>query len=208
MRVVLFDVDGVLLDSAARHRDVWSTWSARHGLDLDVVWAQTHGRRPRETFAAVAAHLDPDIEDAALAELLLASEVQSPTFPGTSELLRALPAAQWAIVTSGIRATQAGNFAAAGLPLPEVIVTGEDVQHGKPDPEGYLRAAELLDANPDECLVVEDAPAGVAAGKAAGMIVLGIESTHRTSDLSGADRSAPSLSVAAADILRWVASGW
>jgi sugar-phosphatase len=205
MRAVLFDVDGVLLDSYAGYREVWSSWCAARDVDLELAWAATHGRKPVETVAEVAAHLDPEAEYVFLKQLLAAVGERFPAFPSAPALLHALPLARWGVVTSGERQTVLRRFRLAGVPEPQVLVDGEDVSRGKPSPQGYLLAAERLDIEPSACLVVEDAPAGIAAGKAAGMTVLALATTHALADLGSADWHSPSLAEAEEVIRAWAA---
>lgn len=204
MRVVLFDVDGVLLDSYAGYREVWSRWCLLREIDLEIAWAATHGRRPVETIAEVAPHLSPDEEYVVLKGLLNEVGDRFPPFEAAAPLLHALPSKSWAVVTSGQRSTVLARFEAHGLPDPSVFVDGDDVAEGKPSPEGYLKAAELLGVGPMGCLVVEDAPAGVRAGKAAGMTVLAIASTHSADSLSEADEVVPSLVQAGPHVREWL----
>jgi sugar-phosphatase len=203
MKAVLFDVDGVLLDSIASYRRVWSAWCAVHGLELRDVWLATHGRRPEETIREVAPRLDAVTEVERLRTLLLDDTGAVPAYAGAASLLRALPRRHWGVVTSGHRGVVLDRFDAAGLPEPGVLVTGEDVTHGKPDPHCYQLAARVLGRAAGDCLVVEDAPAGVAAGRAAGMRTLGVETTHPGAELN-ADETAPDLATAAPRILEWV----
>ena len=107
-------------------------------------------------------------------------------FPAAAALLGELPPESWAVVTSGTRALATSRLAAAGLPLPEVLVTADDVRAGKPDPEGYLEAARRLGRPPEDCVVIEDAPAGVQAALAAGMRVIGLTTTHAAAELQAA----------------------
>ena len=204
MRAVLFDVDGVLLDSYAGYREVWSRWCAMRDVDLELTWAATHGRRPVETVAEVAPHLTPDEEYVVLRRLLDEVGDRFPAFEAAAPLLHSLPPNSWAVVTSGQRPTVLARFGAQGLPQPSVFVDGDDVAEGKPSPEGYLTAARLLGVRPTNCLVVEDAPAGVRAGKAAGMTVLAIASTHRADELSDADEVVPSLAQAGSHVRDWL----
>ena len=204
MRAVLFDVDGVLLDSYAGYREVWSRWCVLREVDLELAWAATHGRRPVETVAEVAPHLTPDEEYVVLKGLLEEVGDRFPAFAAAAPLLNALPPASWAVVTSGQRPTVLARFKAHGLPQPSVFVDGDDVAEGKPSPEGYLKAAALLGVRSAGCLVVEDTPAGVRAGKAAGMTVLAIASTHRVDELSDADEVVPSLAKAGSHVRGWL----
>ena len=109
------------------------------------------------------------------------------TLPGAAELLAALPSGSWTVVTSGTRALATGRLAHGGLPIPEQLITADDVERGKPDPQPYLAGAAALGVDPAECLVIEDAPAGIEAGKAAGMTVLAVATTFDEGELAAAD---------------------
>lgn len=204
MRAVLFDVDGVLLDSYAGYREVWSRWCLLREVDLELAWAATHGRRPVETVAEVAPHLTPEDEYVVLKALLGEVGDRFPAFAAAASLLHALPSESWGIVTSGQRLTVLARFQSHGLPQPSVFVDGDDVAEGKPSSEGYLLAARLLGVRARDCLVVEDAPAGVQAGKAAGMTVLAVASTHRPEELARADDVVLSLDDAGPRVLAWL----
>ncbi|MFF0440488.1 HAD-IA family hydrolase [Kitasatospora sp. NPDC004614] len=202
IRAVLFDVDGVLLDSAAAHRQVWGTWSRLHGLDEDQVWELTFGRRPQDTVRDAAPHLDPLQEQAVLDSLLHELGLSCPPIVGADGLLRRIPADGWALVTSGDRSSVHRRFASAGLPLPTVQVYADDVAAGKPAADCYLLASRLISADPRECMVVEDSPAGVAAGSAAGCTVIGVTTTHKAAQLAHADVCVANLHVAAEELAR------
>jgi sugar-phosphatase len=190
----------VLVDSAAAHRRVCEAWAGGHGLELQLVWDASIGRRHRETVAAVAPHLDPRVEGPALDRLLAEHEHLIAAMPGAPELLRALTV-PWAVVTSAGRALTLARFARLGLPRPAVGVYGDEVAVGKPDPEGYLRAAGALGVAPERCTVVEDAPAGIAAGRAAGCRVLAVATTLPASALAAADAVYGSLAELAAELV-------
>lgn len=207
MRALLFDVDGVLIDSYAGYRMVWNRWSESRGLDAELVWAATHGRRPVDTLADIAPHLDASVEYAALRQLMRQVGDRFPPMPGAAKLTTGLPSEQWGVVTSGQRQTVLARFARSGIPAPRVLVDSGDVKNGKPAPDGYLLAASTLGANPVDCLVVEDAPGGVDAGKAAGMRVLAIAATHDVRELDRADQIVPDLVAAAPLIRSWLAEG-
>lgn len=200
----MFDVDGVLLDSYAGYREVWSRWCTLRGVDLELAWAATHGRRPVETVAEVAPHLVPNEEYVVLKGLLGEVGDLFPAFEAAHPLLHALSPNSWAVVTSGQRSTVLARFDKHGLPHPSVFVDGDDVAQGKPSPEGYLKAARSLGVRPAACLVLEDAPAGVRAGKAAGMKVLAIASTHRADELHEADEVVASLAQASPRVRDWL----
>ncbi|MBC9714956.1 HAD-IA family hydrolase [Streptomyces sp. TRM66268-LWL] len=173
---VLFDVDGTLIDAVSNQRQVWAGWAQRYGLDGDEVYRVALRTRPVETFAEVAPGRDAQ-ECLALLHELEDEDVRSGdygAFDGAGELLRALPAGSWALVTSNYEHRVRGRFQRTGLPLPDVLVDAAAVDEGKPSPVPYLRAAELLGAAPEECLVIEDAPSGVRSGLAAGMTVWGV----------------------------------
>lgn len=186
-QAILFDLDGVLVDSRECVRHVWRTWAAQHGFDAGDFLKVAHGRRTRETLRLVRPTLDIAGEVAVLDRMEETETRGLRPVAGALELLRSLPANRWGIVTSGSREVAALRLCVAGLPRPRVFVTGEDVLHGKPDPEAYLAAAEQLGVGPGECLVLEDAPPGLAAAKAAGMTVVAVLTTHERTDLKGAD---------------------
>ncbi|WP_405844772.1 HAD-IA family hydrolase [Streptomyces platensis] len=189
-RYVLFDVDGTLMDAVSNQRQVWRAWAKRYGLDADEVYQVALRMRPMETFAAVSGNLDPHECLAALHELE-DEDVRSgvyAAFDGASELLRSLPTESWALVTSNYEHRVRGRFLRTGLPVPGVIVDAATVEEGKPSPVPYLRAAARLGAEPEDCLVIEDAPSGVQSGLRAGMTVWGVnaavavEGVHRHFD--------------------------
>jgi sugar-phosphatase len=187
MTALLFDVDGVLVDSAAAYERIWRHWAGLHGLDGDTVVAATFGRRGVDTVAEVAPHLAYDDEVPVLAELLERELHNIPAMPGAVELVTQLPAQSWGCVTSGTRDWVRSRLSSAGITPPAVLVTAEDVDRGKPDPACYLLGAERLGRPPADCTVVEDAPAGIAAAHAAGMTVVGLTTTHPRVDVSEAD---------------------
>ena len=173
--VVLFDCDGVLVDSDASVTAAWSRWAVEHELRPADVVAVVHGRRSADTVAALIA----EPQRATALELIDRYEVQAArevtAVPGARALLSSMPRGPWAVVTSGRRELAAARLAAAGLPTPHVIVTADDVQEGKPDPEGYLAAAAQLGADAADAIVVEDSLDGIDAARAAGVAaVLGV----------------------------------
>ena len=204
MRAVLFDVDGVVLDSMTIYRRVWARWCLLVDLDPDTVWPLTHGRRPQDTIAMVAPHLAIDSEMRRLEAFLDKESSPVPAMPGAHELLTALPRRQWALVTSNSEPFVRSEFALLGLPWPSVIVDGGAVLEGKPSPQGFLAASARLGCAAAECLVVEDAEAGVEAGLAAGMTVLAIDPPPGGPRLATAHARFPSLEAASGAIRDWV----
>jgi sugar-phosphatase len=174
---LVFDLDGVLVDSTACIQRHWRLWAGGQGLDVEEVLRACHGRRTVETIRLVAPHLDAELE-AAQFDAREASESEGiVAMAGAVELLGSLPPERWAVATSGTRATATSRMGRAGLPVPNVLVNADDVRRGKPDPEAFLLAAEWLGAVPAGCVVVEDSPAGVEAAHAAGMRVIGFASS-------------------------------
>lgn len=193
IEAVLFDIDGTLVDSTGAVVRTWKTWAAGRGIDVEEVLRVCHGRRTEDT---VALFLPVEQQAAAVAELeqMELSDLDDViALPATRTLLRDLATDRWAAVTSGSRALMRARLAAAGLPIPEVLISAGDVSAGKPDPEGYLKAAGALGYDIARCLVVEDAPAGIRAGRAAGAHTLAVATSHDTSELSSADVVVPDL---------------
>ena len=186
---LLFDLDGVLIDSTPAVTRVWRQWALEHGFDPEEVVARVHGR---PSLATVQEYL-PNADHAAENREIERREMQDAdgimTLPGARELLLRLPAERWTIATSCTRRLAEVRLRAAGLPFPERIVTSTDVTRGKPHPEPFLKAAGKLGFTASECVVVEDVPAGVRAGKAAGATVIAFRTTVAEADLrrAGAD---------------------
>ena len=184
---LLFDLDGVLVDSAECVRRICTDWAITRGLDPANVLRWSQGRRVQDTVRTVAPHLDLETEVAALVAMEAGTTDGLHPVAGSHALLAALPPNTWAVVTSGARPVATLRLTHVGLPLPRTLISGDDVERGKPDPEGYLAAARALGFGPSECVVVEDAPAGIDAARAAGMRSIGIVGTFPASDLHRAD---------------------
>ena len=194
---LLFDMDGVLISSVLSANRCWRQWAAHYELPGASERSIPHGVRAVDIMRLwnpawkdlgvdapemkTGLRLIEDLEIADVADLKV--------LPGVRELLGKLGPAQWTIVTSASRRLLEGRLKAAELPFPDRIVTGDDVVKGKPDPEPYRKGAELLGFAPGDCVVVEDAPSGVGAGRAAGARVMGVLGTHRAEELraAGAD---------------------
>jgi len=186
-RAVLFDLDGVLVDSRVVVERTWRRWAERHQLDPDDILRIAHGRRTRDTLKEVNPRLATDAEISWLDTAELEDVEGMHTVPGAPQLLAALPPRRWAIVTSCTRDLARLRLSTVGLPVPDVLIVSEEVEQGKPSPEGYRLGASRLGVDPRECVVFEDAPAGIAAGKAAGARVVGLITTHAVADLAAAD---------------------
>jgi sugar-phosphatase len=196
LTAILSDLDGVLVDSHASIMRSWHWWGALHGVEADVIAAIEHGRPSGEVIAALVPELDALQESRAI-DLRQAGDVDDvAALPGAHALFAGRDPV--AVVTSCTDTLAKARLGAAGLPVPNVLVTPERLSRGKPDPEGYLLAARELGFDPADCVVFEDAPAGVDAGRAAGMHVVGITTTHDPADLD-ANELAPSIAA-------WLAS--
>lgn len=183
---VLFDIDGTLVDSTPAVERTWTTWASRRGLCPAEVLRVCHGRRVEDTvslFVRADERRDAVVE---LEKLELADLDDVVALPGSRDLLTRLPSDRWAAVTSGSQRLMRARLEAAGLPVPDVLVAAEDVGAGKPAPDGYLKAAAAVGAQIERCLVVEDAPAGVGAGRAAGAWTLAVATSHASVDLGSA----------------------
>lgn len=177
-RALLLDFDGVLVDSTAAVERAWTLWADERGLDRDEILANAHGRRSADVIRLIA----PDLDVASEAARIETREVDSAhtvsAFEGADTLLATLPARRWAIVTSGTRKLATARLQATGLPVPDVLVTADDVTEGKPSPDPYLLAARTLDVAAEDCVVIEDAPAGAQAARNAGMRAIAVISSH------------------------------
>jgi sugar-phosphatase len=191
-RAILFDLDGVLVDSAGYVEEQWRRWAISKGLRAEPFLRICHGRRALETIRLAAPHLDAEAEVAAFQPDSSGDNLPIAPIEGAARLLEALPVGTWAVATSGPRVDATKRLRRAGLPMPGVLVCAEDVAHGKPSPDVYLMAAASLGVAPSECIVIEDAPAGVDAARAAGMGVVALTTTHGREELP-ADACATSL---------------
>jgi mannitol-1-/sugar-/sorbitol-6-phosphatase len=190
---ILFDLDGVLMDSTRSVDRQWRRWAQENNLDPDKVMEIAHGRRTVEVVRLAMPHLDAEAEVPRLEKREAEDTEGVMVMAGAADLLARIPRERWCVVTSGTRLLATARLKLGKLPVPDVLVTAEDVRDGKPHPEPYLKGAELLGFDPSQCLVIEDAPAGIRAAHAAGMKAIGLTSTFAAADLSEADAVIESL---------------
>jgi len=183
---ILFDLDGVLLDSTHVVAEQYARWARERGLDPAEVRKAAHGVRTMEVVRRVAPLLDAEAETRKIEEREAAAD-GIVAIPGAVALVNSIPRGRWGVVTSGTRFLATTRMRKFGIPVPEVLVTADDVKNGKPDPEPYRLGAELLQVDPLTCLVVEDAPAGIRAAHAAGMKVISLPTTYPREELREAE---------------------
>ena len=184
---IIFDLDGVLVDSDPISQRHWRRWADESGIPFEKVAASHHGRPTVEIIRDVAPHLDAEAE-AKHKEGPEATDTDGLTaFEGASVLIEGLPDGRWTIATSGRRRTATTRLSHVGLPEPETLVTADDITDGKPAPDPYLLAAERLGVDPKHCVVFEDAPAGVASAQQAGARAIAVTTTNDAEALSAAD---------------------
>ncbi len=186
-RGILFDMDGVLVSSLGSVERSWEKWALARGIDRDLAIRTAHGRRAIETVRM----LRPDLNDMKELEWLEAMEIADniglETLPGVARILEKLPEKYWTVVTSATDRLARSRMEAGGIRVPARIVSADAVQQGKPDPEPYLKGAELLGLRPEECLVIEDSASGAKAGHSAGCMVLATLYSHSLESLQEAD---------------------
>jgi len=185
-RGILFDLDGVLVDSTPAVARVWAAWAREHGFDPDKVVQSAHGRPSIATIRELLPHADAEEEDAIVEQRELHDMDGMIALPGSVELLSIFPEDRWGVVTSGTRPLASKRLHTAGLPIPKHFVTASDIRRGKPDPEPYLIGVETLGFPAADCIVVEDAPAGVQSALRAGARVIALRTTAKEEDLRDA----------------------
>ena len=190
---LLFDMDGVLISSIGSVNRCWRQWAAMYDVPNAATFEVPHGQRAIEIVKMLRPDIDPMEGLRVIEDLELVDTADLQVLPGVRTLLASLPAERWAIVTSATHKLLLGRLQVAGLPIPTRIISADMVERGKPDPEPYLRGAELLGLAPENCVVVEDAPSGVGAGRKAGCQVLGVLGTHEISELTYSTWIVPSL---------------
>jgi len=180
---LLLDMDGTLVDSTECVERQWRRWAERHGMELEPILKLSHGRTTAETIREVAPHLATE-EEVGTFDVGEAEDTHGlKAVAGAIAFVSAIPEDRWAVVTSAPRRLARVRLACAGIPIPRWIVCADDVSRGKPHPEPYLAAARLVGYPAQRCLAIEDAQAGVASARAAGMQVLGITTTMSQEEL-------------------------
>lgn len=183
---VLFDMDGILISSIGSVERSWTKWAEMRGVDPEFARKMAHGRRAIETAALLRPDLDSQSELKLIEDIEMADGEGLTVLPGVLDLLRALPYNRWTVVTSATERLATQRLAQAGIPIPERLVTADDVEQGKPDPAPYLAGAALLGMPPDDCVVFEDAESGTLAGRAAGCTVIATTFSHEVESLAAA----------------------
>jgi sugar-phosphatase len=199
-KAILFDMDGVLIDSAPAVERVWRVWALAHGVDPASIVAQAHGRRSIETIRAVAPAMDAEKENILVEQMEIDDKDGVTALPGAARLLAQLPDDQFAIVTSATRPLAVARLGYAGLSVPRHMITADDVIQGKPSPEPYLKGAALLGVTASDCLVFEDTPAGIASAHASAMQAIGLQTTYPAEDLQAANAIVASLADVRAEL--------
>ncbi len=185
-KAVLFDLDGVLIDSTRAVARVWHRWAVEHGFDPEEVIARAHGRPSLTTVREYLAGADHGAENREVERREMEDLAGVVLLPGSARLLSELPPDRWTIVTSCTRPLAETRLRAAGLPIPERMVTSNDIKNGKPHPEPYLKGASVLGFSAGDCVVVEDVPSGIRAGKSADAAVIAFRTTVKDDELKAA----------------------
>jgi len=198
---VLFDMDGILISSLGSVERSWSTWAISRQIDPAVAIRTAHGRRAIETVELLRPDLDSEAELKYIEDLEVADNEGLAVLPGIPQLIAALPAGRWTVVTSATERLARIRMAAGGIPVPERIITADHVTSGKPHPMPYLRGAEILGFPPSACVVFEDSGSGAKAGRAAGCTVIATTFSHSVEDLAAAHYLVPDLTGIAVEVL-------
>jgi sugar-phosphatase len=182
-QAIFFDLDGTLIDSIKAIRKIWQEWGERNYVDNPKLLDIAISIRTAEAVRILAPHLELE-QEVEFLERAEATELDGvEIIDGAKEILMSLPNGAWGIVTSLTRRTAIAKLNHTGLPIPTVLITGDDVNQGKPAPDGYILAAERLGLAADRCIVIEDTPSGIQAACAAGMAVIGLATTHPTKSI-------------------------
>lgn len=184
---VLFDMDGILISSLGSVERSWTKWACSRGIDPDYAISIVHGRRSIESIALLRPDLDSAGENKIIEDMECEDNEGLRVLPGVQQLLTALPAERWTVVTSATEKLARVRLAVGGIPIPPRFVHGDSVTEGKPNPAPFLTGAALLGLDPNDCVVFEDSASGVAAGRAAGCTVIATTFSHDAESLSAAD---------------------
>ncbi|MFT4113585.1 HAD-IA family hydrolase [Silvibacterium sp.] len=187
VRGILFDMDGILVSSLGSVERSWAKWGEMRGVDAATAIKTAHGQRAIDTIRLLRPDLDAQAELDVIEEIEIEDKDDIQVLPGVKALLTLLPKDRWTIATSATKKLAKARLGYAGLTPPEEFISADMVTHGKPNPEPYLRGAALLSFKPEECLVIEDAPAGAKAGHAAGCKVLTTLFSHSVEQLEFAN---------------------
>jgi mannitol-1-/sugar-/sorbitol-6-phosphatase len=190
---ILFDLDGVLVDSTRSVDRQWRKWASENHVDPEKVMEIAHGRRTIEVIQLLAPQIDPSAEVERLERMEAEDHEGVTVMPGAADLLSTIPDGRWCVVTSGTRYLARARLKLGDLPVPQVLVSADDVKDGKPHPEPFLYGARLMGVDPKDCLVIEDAPNGLRAAHAAKMKAIALTSTYRAEELVEADAIVDSL---------------
>lgn len=192
-QAVLFDLDGVLVDSTPVVTRVWTAWANEHGLDPAYVVHVAHGQKAIETVRKVAPQLDDEREFRRIEQMELDDTDGLLRVVGAKELLAALPSQRYTVVTSGTRRLATKRLEAVGLRVPPNMISADDVINGKPHPEPYRSGAAAVGFAAKDCLVFEDAPSGIRSAQAAGATAIGVSTTYKPAEIALASVVIPSL---------------
>ena len=183
---ILFDMDGILISSIGSVERSWTEWARLRGFDPEFTCRIAHGRRAIDTLAELRPDLDSEAELKIIEDLEIADNEGLTVLPGVLELLAALPRDRWTVVTSATERLARARLDAGAVPVPDRLVTANQVTRGKPHPEPFLIGAALLGFAPEECVVFEDSSSGAKAGRAAGCTVIATTFSHPIETLNAA----------------------
>ena len=201
VQAILFDLDGVLVDSQHAVEVVWQEWGRQRGRDPAPFIALAHGRRTSETISMVAPELDAKTEAAILDRMEEECIDGLKPGPGALNLVRGIPLGRWGVVTSGHRHVATLRLTSVGIPIPPVLITGDQVRNGKPDPEPYREGIKAMGVASTECVVIEDAAPGITSAKSAGIRVIGLRTPYNQGELGDADIVIDSLANLSVEVL-------
>ena len=201
VQAILFDLDGVLVDSQRAVEAVWQEWGRQRQRDPAPFIALAHGRRTSETIGMVDPTLDAKAEAAVLDRMEEECTEGLKAGTGALSLVRGIPLGRWGVVTSGHRHVATLRLTSVGIPIPPVLITGDQVKNGKPDPEPYREGIAAMGVAPSECVVIEDAAPGIISAKAAGIRVIGVRTPYNDGELGSADMVIENLSKLSVEVL-------